>query len=63
MLLHFGKCKGLHTGHGNLNVNNKMGNTVLGTTVKVKDLGVTVSADMNVLEPCGIAASTGKNWG
>ena len=28
-----GKCKCLHTGHGNLDVNNKMGDTVLGTTV------------------------------
>ena len=41
MLLNFGKCKCLHTGHGNLDVNYKMGDTVLGTTVKYKDLGVT----------------------
>ena len=34
MLLNFGKCKYLHTGHGNLDVNYKMGYTVLGTTVK-----------------------------
>ena len=34
MLLNFGKCKCLHTGHGNLSVNYKMGDTVLGTTVK-----------------------------
>ena len=34
MLFNFGKCKCLHTGHGNLNVNYKMGDTVLGTTVK-----------------------------
>ena len=33
MLLNFGKCKCLHTGHGNLDVNYKMGDTVLGTTV------------------------------
>ena len=32
-----GKCKCLHTGHGNLDVNHKMGDTVLGTTVKKKD--------------------------
>ena len=38
MLFNFGKCKCLHTGHGNLNVNYKMGDTVLGTTVKEKDL-------------------------
>ena len=43
-----GKCKCLHPGHGNLDVNNKMGDTVLSTTVKEKDLGVTISADMEV---------------
>ena len=58
--LPFGKCKCLHTGHGNLNVNYKMGDTVLGTTVKEKDLGVTISADMKVSEQCGIAASKGN---
>ena len=60
MLLNFGKCKCLHTGHRNLNVNYKMGDTVLGTTVKEKDLGVTISADMKVSEQCGIAASKGN---
>ena len=60
MLFNFGKCKCLHTGHGNLNVNYKMGNTVLGTTVKEKDLGVTISADMKVSEQCGIAGSKGN---
>ena len=48
MLFNFGKCKCLHTGHGNLDVNYKMGDTVLGTTVKEKDLGVTISADVKV---------------
>ena len=38
----FGKCKCLHTGHGNLDVNYKMGDTVLDTTVKEKDLGITI---------------------
>ena len=56
MLLNFGKCKCLHSGHGNLDVNHKMGDTVLGTTVKEKDLGVTISADMKVSEQCGIVA-------
>ena len=56
-MLNFGKCKRLHTGHGNLDVNYKMGDTVLGTTVKEKDLGVTISTDMKVSEQCGIAAS------
>ena len=66
MLFNFGKCKCLHTGHGNLDVNNKIGDTVLGTTVKEKDLGVTISADMKVStdmkvsEQCGIAASKGN---
>ena len=31
MLFNFWKCKYLHTGHGNLDVNYKMRNTVLGT--------------------------------
>ena len=60
MLFNFGKCKCLHTGHENLDVNYKMGDTILGTTVKEKDLGVTISADMKVSEQCGIAASKGN---
>ena len=38
ILFNFGKCKCLHTGHGNLDVNYKIGDTVLGTTVKEKNL-------------------------
>ena len=60
MLFNFGKCECLHTGHGNLDVNYKMGDTVLGTTVKEKDLAVTISADMKVSEQSGIAASKGN---
>ena len=60
ILFNFGKCECLHTGHGNLDVKYKMGDTVLGTTVKEKDLGVTISADMKVSEQCGIAASKGN---
>ena len=45
--------------HQNLDVNYKMGDTVLGTIVK-KDLGVTISSDMKVSEHCGIAASKGN---
>ena len=37
-----------------------MGDSVLGTTVKENDLGVTISADMKVSEQCGIAASNGN---
>ena len=37
-----------------------MGDTVLDTAVKENYLGVTISADMNVSEHCGIAASQGN---
>ena len=40
MLLNIWKCKCLHTGHGNLDVNYKMGDTVLDTNVKENDLGL-----------------------
>ena len=39
MLLHFGKCKCLHTASGNTGVNYEMGGTILSKTVKGKDLG------------------------
>ena len=42
MLFNFGKCKCLHTGHGNLDINFDMGDTVLGTTIKEKDFGITI---------------------
>ena len=45
MLFNFGKC---------------MGGTVLNTTVKEKDLGLTISTDMKVSEQCGIAAAKGN---
>ena len=48
MLFNLGKCKCLHARQGNLGVNYKVGNTILGTNVKEKDLGVTISVDMNV---------------
>ena len=57
MLVHFGKCKCLNTGHGNLDINYNMGDTILGTTTTEKDLGITISADMKVSEQCCIAAS------
>ena len=59
MLLNFRKCKCLHTGHGNLDIDYNMRDTVLGT-VKEKDLEITISADMKVSEQCGIAASGGN---
>ena len=46
MLFNFGKCKCLHTGHGNLDINYKTVDIVLGISVKEKDFGVTISADM-----------------
>ena len=61
MLFNFGKCKCLHTGQGNLDINYTMGDTVLGTAVRENDLGMTISADMKVSEQCGIAASEDKN--
>ena len=60
MLFNFGKCKCLHTGHGNY-VIYKMGDTVLGTTIKEKDLGVTISADMKLSEQFVIVASKGNH--
>ena len=51
----------LQTGHGNMDVNYKMGDTVLGTTVKETDLGITISADMKVSEQCGIVTSKGNH--
>ena len=54
------KCKCLHRGHGNLDVNYKMGDTVLSTTIIEKDLGVTISTDLKVSEQCGTAASKGN---
>ena len=53
----FGKCKCLHIGPGNTSMNYEMGGTILSTTVKEKDLGVTMNANMKVSEQCRIAAS------
>ena len=56
MLYNFRKSKCLYTGHGNLDVNYKIGDIVLGTTIK-KDLGVTISADMKISEQHCIQSS------
>ena len=37
-----------------------MGGIVINTTVKEKDLGLTISTDMKVSEQCGIAAAKGN---
>ena len=47
MLFNFGKCKCLHTGHGNEDAQYTMGGTILNTTLKENDLGLTISADIN----------------
>ena len=60
MLFNYGKCKCLHTGHGNEDAQYTMGDIVLNTTVKEKDLGLTISADMKVSEQCAIAAANGN---
>ena len=60
MLFNFGKCKCLHAEPGNTGVNNEMGGTILSKTVKEKDLGVTMKANMKVSEQCRIAASKGN---
>ena len=60
MLFNFGKCKYIHIGHGNVSKEYFMGNTILGISVKEKDLGVIVNADMTVSEHCGVAAAKGN---
>ena len=60
MLFNFGSCKCLHTGPGNTGKNYEMGRTILRKTVKKRDLGVTMNANMKVSEQCRIAASKGN---
>ena len=60
MLYNFGKCKCLHTGPGNTGMNYEMGGPMLSKTMKEKDLGVTMNANMKVSEQCRIAASQGN---
>ena len=60
MLFNFGKCKCLHTGPGNTGINYEMGGTILSKTVKEKDLGISMNANMKVSEQCRIAASKGN---
>ena len=60
MLFNFGKCKCLHTGPGNTGMNYEMGGAILSKTVKEKDLGVSMNANMKVSEQCRIAVSKGN---
>ncbi len=53
----FEKCQFLHSGHGHTGANYEMGGNILCKTVKEKELGVTINANMNVSEQCRIAAS------
>ena len=62
MLFNFGKCKCLHTGSINTGMNYEMGGTILSKTVKEKELGVTIDANMKVSEQCRIAASKGNQF-
>ena len=59
-IFNFGKCKCLHTGPGNTGMNYEMGGTILSKTVKEKDSGVSMNANMKVSEQCRIAASKGN---
>ena len=60
MLFNFGKCKRIHINE-NMDEEYKMGDVVLGRTIKRKALGVTFSADMKVSEQRGIASSNGNH--
>ena len=62
MLFNYEKCKCLHTGHGNEDAQYTMGGVVLNTTLEEKDLQLTFSADMKVLEQSGIAAAKGNKF-
>ena len=46
MLFNFEKCKCLHTGPGNTDMNYEMGGTILSKTMKEKDVGVSMNANM-----------------
>ncbi len=59
MLFNFGKFKCLHTVPGNTGINYEMVVNILIKTVKEKDLGVSMNANMKVSEQCRIAASKG----
>ena len=57
MLFNFGKYKCLRTGPLNTGMNYEMGGTILRKTLKEKDLGVTMNANVKVSEQCRIVAS------
>ena len=51
---------GLESCYANTGKNYEMGGTILSKTVKEKDLGVIMNANMKVSEQCRIAASKGN---
>ena len=53
-VFNFRKCKCPDTGHGNEDAQYTVGGTVLNATVKEKDSGLTINADMKVSEQCGL---------
>ena len=52
-----------HAEHGYTGVKYEMGGTIICKTVKEKDLGVTINANMKVSEQFSIAASKGREGG
>ena len=57
---YFWECKYIHIGPGNSGMNYEMGGSILSKTMKEKDLGVRMNANMKVSEQCRIAASKGN---
>ena len=60
MLFNFVRCECLLTRPGNTGMNYEMEGTILSKTVKEKDLGVSMNANMKVSEQCRIAASKAR---
>ena len=60
MLFNQDKCNCLHIGQTNGKSDYKIQNDVLNTTAEVKDICVTIQADLKVSEQCGIAARKGN---
>ena len=54
MLFNFGKCKCLHTGHGNTSMNYKMGGTILSKTMTEKDLGNANKISLRTMHNCSV---------
>ena len=59
-VIQFWEMQMSHIGPGNTSMIYQMGGTSLSITVKEKDLGVTMNANMKVSEQCRITASKGN---